>query len=51
MVKKEVDVVLKAVQKFREESNPNISFLIDSIKTRIDELEKFYAANDDGNIL
>lgn len=47
VVKKEVDVILRALQNFKDESNPNISFLIDSIKSRIDDLEKFHSTHDD----
>lgn len=48
IIQREVSTALALLKTYIDGSSPNLNDLINSIKNRIDELEVFYAANDDG---
>ena len=48
LVKKEVDIALATLKKYVEDSSPKLTNFIENIKSRIDDLEVFFSANDDG---
>jgi len=47
-VQKECEMAITLLRKFSDDNSPKLSSFAESVKRRVDELEVFYAANDDG---